>query len=219
MPKNKDLKRRVRARMAKTGESYTAARAQLLGRTPPPLPDDHEAIAGQRDAVVVERTGRDWAAWVAELDEAGATEMDHAAIARWVAERVDNAWWAQTVAIGYGRLVGRREPGMSSEGDFQASKSKTLRVSQQRAYELLMVLAGDAAWLEGLELAGNTAPKSMRFKEGATRAAVWLADKDDRCTVSVNHTKLGSREEVEHSKAAWARRLTALAAAAVEAGS
>ena len=28
MPKEKDLKRLIRARMAKTGESYTAARAQ-----------------------------------------------------------------------------------------------------------------------------------------------------------------------------------------------
>ena len=30
MPTNKDFKRVVRARMTKTGESYTAARAQLL---------------------------------------------------------------------------------------------------------------------------------------------------------------------------------------------
>ena len=30
MPTGKDLKRLVRARMKKTGESYTAARAQLL---------------------------------------------------------------------------------------------------------------------------------------------------------------------------------------------
>lgn len=35
MPENKDWKRRVRARMQKTGESYTAARAALLQKPPP----------------------------------------------------------------------------------------------------------------------------------------------------------------------------------------
>ena len=30
MPRNKDLKRLVRARMKKTGEAYTSARAQIL---------------------------------------------------------------------------------------------------------------------------------------------------------------------------------------------
>ena len=34
MPTNKDFKRLVRARMEKTGEAYTAARANLLKRTP-----------------------------------------------------------------------------------------------------------------------------------------------------------------------------------------
>jgi len=36
MPTNKDFKRLVRARMQKTGEAYTAARAQLLSRPPAP---------------------------------------------------------------------------------------------------------------------------------------------------------------------------------------
>src|SRR5204862_1749866 len=35
MTKNADFKRRVRARMAKTGESYSTARAQLLGALEP----------------------------------------------------------------------------------------------------------------------------------------------------------------------------------------
>ena len=35
MPRNKDLKRLVRARMSKTGESYTAARSQILSKSKP----------------------------------------------------------------------------------------------------------------------------------------------------------------------------------------
>ena len=66
MPANKDFKRLVRARMQKTGESYTAARRQLLDRTPshvspepavamalPPAPADYARIAGMSDAAVM----------------------------------------------------------------------------------------------------------------------------------------------------------------------
>ena len=39
MPQNKDLKRRVRARMAETGENYTQALTHLLGQVAlEPLP-------------------------------------------------------------------------------------------------------------------------------------------------------------------------------------
>src|SRR5262245_36498195 len=38
MTKNADFKRRVRARMAKTGESYATARSHVLAAQPSPLP-------------------------------------------------------------------------------------------------------------------------------------------------------------------------------------
>ena len=40
MTKQADFKRRVRARMAKTGESYATARSRLLAGRPDPTPDD-----------------------------------------------------------------------------------------------------------------------------------------------------------------------------------
>jgi hypothetical protein len=43
MTKQADFKRRVRARMAKTGESYAAARSRLLAEHPGPAPDDSPA--------------------------------------------------------------------------------------------------------------------------------------------------------------------------------
>lgn len=212
MPKNKDLKRLVRARMAKTGESYTAARAHIVGQSLPPLPDDHEQLAGQRDAVVRERTGKSWAEWMAVLDEQGATELSHAEIARWVNQQIDDSWWAQTVTIGYERLCGRRGVGQTCDGDFQASKSKTVRAPRPTVFATLLDLAGEGAWLDGLVLDGATEPKSVRFvDEDGSRAALWLTDKGDRCSVSVNHTKLATAEDVARVKAAWAPRLDALA--------
>ena len=41
MPTNKDLKRVVRRRMQKTGESYTAARTNLLKKRQEPSPDEY----------------------------------------------------------------------------------------------------------------------------------------------------------------------------------
>ncbi len=70
MPKHKDLKRRVRARMQKTGESYTTARAQLLkkkqssGATKKePSPADYARLAGMSDDAVRARTGYTWERW------------------------------------------------------------------------------------------------------------------------------------------------------------
>ena len=51
MPKQKDLKRLVRSRMKKTGESYTAARAQLVRKCEPTRPNYAE-LAGMSDTSV-----------------------------------------------------------------------------------------------------------------------------------------------------------------------
>ncbi len=67
MPRDKDLKRLVRARMTKTGESYTAARAQVTRKAkpaqptvPPPVVEpapNFAELAGMSDEAVKEKTG------------------------------------------------------------------------------------------------------------------------------------------------------------------
>lgn len=76
MTKQRSFKRLVRARMDKTGESYTAARAVLLraeaaeGAQRPPLVTSEETIT--------RRTGRGWEQWFDALDEWGAAERSQA---------------------------------------------------------------------------------------------------------------------------------------------
>ncbi len=221
MPKNKDLKRLVRARMAKTGESYTAARAQIVGESGDDglsatwlLPPDHEGLAGQTDATMLRRTGRSWSEWVQTIDAFGGREQPHPAIAREVKRLLEDeyGWWAQTVTVGYERLIGRRAVGMTCDGDFQASKSKTVRATQSVVFDALRGLAEDPEWLGPLVFHGATEPKSLRFREDGSHASLWLADKGgDRCTVSVSHTKLATADDVTAAKEAWARRLGWLA--------
>src|SRR5437868_148338 len=107
MPTGKDLKRLVRARMKKTGESYTAARAQVLTKKPA-TPKNYEKLAGMSDASVKKATGCTWNAWVKALDKMGAKEKPHRDIAAMVASFGTPNWWTQTVTVGYERIRGLR---------------------------------------------------------------------------------------------------------------
>ena len=86
MPREKDLKRLVRARMQKTGEAYTTARAHVTrkpkAKTAPPAapapnaaPRDVSKVAGMKNEVVKEKTGRTWDGWVDVLDREGAATI------------------------------------------------------------------------------------------------------------------------------------------------
>jgi hypothetical protein len=120
MTRQKNLKRRVRSRMEKTGERYAAARRQLLAGQPKPSPDpaDQQPIAGQRisDEALAARTGRGWQEWFAVLDGRQATRLSHGEIATWLSEAHDvPGWWAQTITVGYEQARGMREPGQASD--------------------------------------------------------------------------------------------------------
>ena len=108
MPSNKDLKRLVRARMRKTGEAYTAARAQIVKKTQRRSPNatpagrpavaashDSAALAGMSDAAVKQHTGCTWDRWVRALDHHGAAAMPHRDIVRLVSTKYHVAnWWS-----------------------------------------------------------------------------------------------------------------------------
>src|SRR3954451_19719355 len=92
MTTQKSFKRLVRARMEKTGESYTSARSALL-TTPEP---GAEPVLTSTDASIRERTGRGWEECVDVLDEWGAAERSHKEIARWVLRNSTSSRWAGT---------------------------------------------------------------------------------------------------------------------------
>jgi hypothetical protein len=145
MPTGKDLKRLVRARMKKTGESYTAARAQLLKRkltlTSPPTGGHYRShtgdtsyaeVAGMSDASVREATGCNWKRWVRTLDRAGAATKSHREIAKLVAFFGTPNWWTQMVTVGYERIRGLRAKGQLRDGGYQATKSRTFEADVVR---------------------------------------------------------------------------------------
>src|SRR5215207_5981830 len=128
MTRHRSFKRLVRARMDKTGESYTAARAQLLAAEAPGAAEKPPLATS--DDEIRRRTGRGWEEWFDALDEWGAAERAHREIARWLAEQqgIDPlAWNAQAIAYSYERTHGLREVGEHPEG-FTVTASKTVAV-------------------------------------------------------------------------------------------
>jgi hypothetical protein len=118
MTRQRSFKRLVRARMEKTGERYTAARAVLLAGKDEPQAADQPWLATS-DERIRERTGRGWEEWFDLLDEWGAAERTHREIARWVADQlgiVPLVWDAQAITSSYERARGLREVGETEQG-------------------------------------------------------------------------------------------------------
>jgi uncharacterized protein YndB with AHSA1/START domain len=229
MTKQKDLKRVVRTRMQKTGESYTAARLNVVGKkgtakgtavakgaapaTPPP---DYAALAGMSDKMMAARTGATWAEWVRRLDAFGAADRPHREIADHVYRTYDiSGWWSQSVTVGYERIRGLRAIGQRRGGAFEASKSKTFPVPVARVFAAFESAAARKRWLPGVKLTVRkaTAPKSMRITwDDGTSVQVWFEAKGpEKTLVAIAHAKLPDRTRVNELKQFWGERLEALA--------
>jgi len=221
MTKQKDLKRVVRERMKKTGESYTAARAHIVDQQKPPRPAKPKAewpkLAGTSDAVLKEKTGETWHGWVVRLDGAVAWQMKHRDIARLVRELDPDVsgWWAQTITVGYERIRGLRDVGQKRSGAYEANKSRTYGVDVSTLYRMFAESRRRNRWLDGgfVKVRTSTKDKSMRIDwEGDTQVNLYFEAKGaDKSRVSVQHTKLGAKADIESAKASWQARLDALA--------
>lgn len=216
MPREKDLKRLVRARMEKTGEAYTAARAQILKKSKPAEPRvDYAAIAGKRDAIIVEKTGRDWATWIKLLDREGAMKLAHGEVAAIVNEKYNvPGWWAQTVTVGYERIRGKRVVGQRMDGSYEASKSRTFNVPVTELFDAWADAKTRRRWLTdpAVKVRTATSPKSMRlgFPDGTIVAVGFMSKGDAKSAVAIQHTKLPDRVTSNRVKDYWAERFDAL---------
>ena len=235
MPRQKDLKRLVRARMEKTGEAYTAARAQVLRKprtakrtgsaaaadapasatVTHPEPKDYAAIAGMSDAAIKEKTGCDWALWVHALDTARAYELSHREIAKLVKEKWDTpSWWTQMVAVGYERIKGLRERGQQRSGEFTMNRSRTFGVDVETLYDAWADGRRRRRWMgeTGVKVRTATAPKSMRLQlpDGAIVAVGFWPKGSGKSSVAIEQARLPDRDTAERLRQLWSERLDAL---------
>ena len=238
----KALKQRVRARMAKTGERYTSARANVIRKGEGPesgrraaaeavdaalpstetVPDSpFRSGYGASDEALVKRTGHEWAHWYRILDGWGAADRPHPEIARFLNLDLGvDGWWSQELTVRYEMAIGRRMPNQRKDG-FEATAAKTVKAPPEKVYEAVVDDAQRSAWLDRpvrLRKANQNRTASafatVRFdwEDGSSRVVVWMADKGDRTAVSLAHQKLADGAIAEELKGFWRRRLAALAA-------
>lgn len=218
MPKQKDLKRLVRSRMKKTGESYTTARVHITRKKDSPAKSsavtDYAALAGMSDAAISAKTGKTWAQWARALDAIGAAKMPHRDIASHVYQNYEiSGWWSQSVTVGYERIRGLRVIGQRRSGIFEAAKSKTISVPAAVVFDAFANARKRKQWLPNIALTVRkaTKPKSVRITwPDKTSVEVWITAKGEKCSVSIQHTKLASKEDANARKAFWAERLATL---------
>ncbi len=226
MTQNKDLKRIVRARMKKTGESYTSARAQITKKpkektataeSPAAVSKkDYARLAGMSDAVIKEKTGCTWEKWVKSLDYHGAATMPHREIAQLVSEKYKvPSWWTQTVTVGYERIKGLRTRGQRRDGTYETTKSRTYNVPIETLFEAWANDAIRSRWLSGAKtkIRTKTKPKSIRLDwNGNTIVAIGFLSKGDRkSSVAVQHTRLADKETADGLRKYWSEQMENLA--------
>lgn len=216
MTSQKSFKQSVRARMDKTGESYTAARAQLItGPEPTPAAGEPAPSAGTGAATIRERvsgaklagaTGRGYEAWFALLDAWEATARTHTEIAAWlVREHGVDDWHAQTVTVAYEQERGLRVPGQKKDG-FATSASKTVNVPVERLFTAFADPDLRARWLP-VEADERTAKPGKRFSadllEGTRIAVTFQTKGDTKSMAGIEHTRITTAERAAVWKTDW----------------
>lgn len=218
MTTRKLFKRRVRERMAKTGESYTAARRQVAARRDEAR-EANRRLAGARelasDAKLIENTGHGWDAWLTILDEWGAQGRSHGeTAAHLVTEHAVPGWYAQAITNGYERARGMRIKHQRADG-FTIYASKTVNVLVDVLFDAFTDDTLRRAWLTdgAMSLRSAQPAKVARFDwaGGATRVMVTFDPKGpSKTTVSVAHERLPDPASAEDAKTLWRKRVAAL---------
>jgi hypothetical protein len=220
MTTQKTFKRRVRARAGKTGESYAAARTQLLRKAdaapadaPPPL--DPMALTGMSDEAMRRGSGRSIGEWIEILDRWGGTEHGHTEIARWlVAEHGIGGWWSQSVTVAYERARGMRATNQRPDG-YTVGISKTVGATADRVTDAFLDPAVRERWLPDAPIRVRTSQRgrTARFDwdNPPSRIGLYIIPKDGAKTqVTLELEKLPDAASVERLRAFWRERLAAL---------
>jgi hypothetical protein len=213
MTRDKAQKRATRARMAKTGERYTAARRHVV------KPWDGVRIEhlGQTDASLRANTGKGWREWLRILDAWGARERKHGDVVNHLLDEYGvPGWWAQSITVGYERSRGLRAKHQTLSGSFQVSTSKTFPIGVGKLFKAFAEAPQRNRWLERGTLKVRTTLKdtSIRFdfRDGTSRVVAYFDPKDrTKTTVTVQHEKLPDAGAVEDMRAMWKERLARLA--------
>jgi hypothetical protein len=167
------------------------------------------------DEALQEKTGKDWAEWLAILDKAGAAKMSHKEIASYLSkEQSCPSWWCQMVAVGYEQERGLRDKHQKPDG-YSVSASKTVAVPVAQLFEAWTDEEIRKRWLPKakLQIRKAMSPKSLRISwgDGETSVSVNFYPKgSEKSQVALEHDKLPDPEALSSTKTYWGEALERL---------
>ncbi len=215
MTKQESFKRRIRARMATTGERYLEARRILIEKSASSTSTRPWVAAPEMsDDAIRSGTGRGWDEWCDLIDEYPHRADGHKAIADHVRnDHGVDAWWAQGVTVGYERITGLRLPHQMADGTFTANKSRTVTIDHDVLRRLLLDDIDRAHLFPDIatEVKSKPTAKTIRMTIGQGVAKIRLEDRSDgRTRVTIEHEQLPTFDEVEEWKFYWTEWLDAI---------
>jgi hypothetical protein len=175
MTRARSLKKIIRARASKTGESYTTARRHVLAArtvTPPKAPaatapppaqtyqtprgpalsERRESKGAVSDEKIKQRTGHGLDHWFAVLDRFDALTKGHTAAADHLyAQHGVPGWHAQGITVAYERARGRRAVNQRSDGYYYVSVSKVLPVGVRELVKIISDKRRRTGWIEEVD--------------------------------------------------------------------
>lgn len=177
---------------------------------------DSSALAGGGvcDAAVRKATGKGWGEWYDLLDAAGAREMTHQQIVAVVSRHERGGWWQQMITVAYERARGLRERHQKDDG-FSATASKIIKAGVTRVFGAWTEDGARAPWLDatGWHVRKSTPYRSLRitWTDGKTHLDVYFWPRGlGKTLVQIEHSKLGSVEEVARLRTFWSEALEKL---------
>jgi hypothetical protein len=236
MTEARKLKKAIRARARKTGESYAAARRSYLKPPAPPKPAPRPktgALGGVSDAASIKSTGHGLEHWFAVLDAYSQGRKGHTEAARHLHE--DHGvpgWYCQGITVAWERARGHRAMNQGCDGDFQVSVSRVMPVDLPELFRLVGDRKERARWLKDADpalvralTAGFTAGKSKglrmvnprrarlryRWEPGVVEIALEPRP-GGKSTIVAANTGLPDAYAVERRRALWRDALDGLRA-------
>jgi hypothetical protein len=170
------------------------------------------------DEAIRKGSGKTWDEWRELLDAWGAADKPHNEIAAYIqGDHGVDAWWAQSVTVGYEKIIGRRSVGERGDGSYYTSASKTVSAGIDAHFAAWIDETQRDQWLAPGTLSLRTAQegKSARFDDNDFGGIVSLhfTDKGEgKSSVAMQIEKLPSKDDIEERKATWKARLNDLAA-------
>ena len=199
MTAQRSFKRLVRARMDKTGESYTAARQPSCAGAEETGPRREAPRSSTRTPRSASAPGEDGRSGSTSSTSGARPTRSHREIAQWVASSWASSRWAgtprrspaATSAPGVGREVGQKPDG------FRVTATKTVAVPVEPLYEAFVDPIERKRWLPDIELRKRTAtaPKSARFdwNGGPSRLHVTFDAKDPQKSTAIAEPRAARR--------------------------